>query len=236
MMPFYTMFDPMYWIFIGPAMLIALWASIKVKSTFSKWSKVGVSSRMTGAEAAARVLQAEGLTDVKIEETTGFLSDHYDPRTKILRLSPQVYRVPSVAAVGVACHEAGHAIQHAQAYAPLKFRNAVVPMATIGSWLAWPMIMLGFMLHFKGLVLLGVIAFSVLVVFQLVTLPVEFNASKRAKSVLFNLGLVQVQQEADGVAAVLDAAAMTYVAATITALAQLLYFLMRLGVFGNRRN
>jgi uncharacterized protein len=236
MMPFYSMFDPMYWIIVGPAMLIAVWASFKVKSAFGKWSKVGVSSRMTGAEAAARVLQSEGLSDVKIEETTGFLSDHYDPRTKVLHLSPQVYRVPSVAAVGVACHEAGHALQDATHYAPLKFRNAVVPTASIGSWLAFPMIFLGFMLHFKGLVLLGVLAFSVLVVFQLVTLPVEFNASKRAKSVLFNLGLVQVQEEADGVAAVLDAAAMTYVAATITALAQLLYFLMRLGVLGNRRN
>lgn len=236
MTPFYALFDPMYWLFIGPTMLIALWASLKVKWAFGKWSKVAVSSRMTGAQAAARVLAAEGLTDVQIEETTGFLSDHYDPRTKVLRLSPQVFRAPSVAAVGVACHEAGHALQHAAHYAPLKFRNAVVPAASIGSWLAWPMILGGFILHLQGLALLGVIAFSALVVFQLVTLPVELNASRRAKKVLFDLGVIQVQEEANGVAAVLNAAALTYVAATITALAQLLYFLMRLGILGSRRD
>ena len=225
-------FDPLYFLIVGPAMLLALWAQIKVKSAYSKWSDVPSSARATGAQAASMVLRNAGVGDVRIEETHGLLSDHYDPREKALRLSPDVFRGTSVAALGIAAHEAGHAIQHAQAYAPLKFRSAIVPLANIGSWLAWPMIFLGLMLQAYQLALAGVIAFALLVVFQLLTLPVEFDASRRAKAQLQVAGLVGHTEEAAGVAKVLDAAALTYVAATITALAQLFYFAMQLGLFG----
>jgi Zn-dependent membrane protease YugP len=228
------LFDPMYFVIVGPAMLFALWAQMKVKGAFGKWSQVGASSGMTGAQAANHMLQHAGIRDVKIEPSRGMLSDHYDPRAKALRLSPDVFQSTSVAAMGVACHEAGHAIQDAKNYAPLKWRSAIVPAASIGSWLSWPMIFLGMLLQMQELVLLGVIAFGALVLFQLVTLPVEFDASNRAKAQLRTLGIIASDREAKGVSAVLDAAAMTYVAATITALAQLLYFAMRLGLFGRR--
>lgn len=228
----FAMFDPLYLIIVGPAMLLAVWAQFKVKRAFSKYSKVGVSSRVSGAQAAATMLREAGLHDVGIEEVRGFLSDHYDPRKKVLRLSPQVYRGTSVAAVGVACHEAGHAVQHAARYAPLALRNAIVPVASIGSWLAWPMIFGGMILNMAGLAQLGVLLFAGLVVFQIITLPVEFDASRRAKERLAGLGIVGTSGESRGVAAVLNAAAMTYVAATIAALAQLLYFALRLGVLG----
>jgi Zn-dependent membrane protease YugP len=229
-------FDPLYLIIVGPTMLLALWAQVKVKGAYGKWSKYAGSSGLTGAQAAARMLQSAGLRDVQVEQVAGFLSDHYDPRAKKLRLSPGVYGSNSVAAMGIACHEAGHALQHAQGYAPLALRNAVVPMAQIGSWLAWPMIMFGMMLQWQGLALLGVLAFTALVVFQLITLPVEFDASNRAKQQIRTLGIVHSDGEGRGVSAVLDAAAMTYVAATISAVAQLLYFAMRLGLFGGRRD
>ena len=228
----FGLFDPLYWILIGPTMLIALWAQMRVKSSYNKWSKVAASSRMTGAQAADRMLRHAGVTGVEIEQVQGYLSDHYDPRAKKLRLSPGVYQSESVAAMGIACHEAGHALQHAKGYAPLALRNAIVPVASIGSWLAFPMIFAGMLLQMSGLALLGVIAFGALVVFQLITLPVEFDASNRAKQQLRSLGIIQSQAEAGGVSAVLNAAAMTYVAATVTALAQLLYFAMRLGFFG----
>jgi hypothetical protein len=229
-------FDPMYWVFLGPTMLLALWAQMRVKSAYGKWSQVEASSRMSGAEAAQRMLRSAGVGDVKIEAVQGFLSDHYDPRSKTLRLSPGVYQSNSVAAMGIACHEAGHALQHATAYAPLSFRTAMVPVASIGSMLAWPMIIGGALLNMANLTLLGVVAFSGMVLFQMVTLPVEFDASNRAKRQLQQLGIIQSQKEAGGVAAVLDAAAMTYVAATITAVMQLLYFAMRAGLFGGRRD
>ena len=229
-------FDPLYLIVIAPTMLLALWAQMKVKSAYGKWSKQAASSGLTGAQAAARMMESAGIRDVAVERVDGFLSDHYDPRNRKLRLSSGVYGSNSVAAVGIACHEAGHALQHANGYAPLALRSAIVPAASVGSWLAWPMIMLGMILHIQGLALLGVIAFSALVVFQLVTLPVEFDASNRAKQQIRTLGIVHSDGEGRGVAAVLDAAAMTYVAATVTAMAQLLYFAMRLGLFGNRRN
>ena len=171
---------------------------------------------------------------MKIEPVQGFLSDHYDPRAKRLRLSPGVYQSNSVAAMGIACHEAGHALQHANGYAPLALRNAIVPVAQIGSWLAWPMIFGGMLLQMQNLALLGVIAFSAMVVFQLITLPVEFDASNRAKAQLKTLGILHSNEESKGVSAVLDAAAMTYVAATVTALVQLLYFALRLGLLGRR--
>jgi hypothetical protein len=229
-------FDPMYWVFLGPTMLFALWAQMRVKGAYGKWSQVEASSRMSGAEAAQRMLRGAGVGDVKVEAVQGFLSDHYDPRTKTLRLSPGVYQSNSVAAMGIACHEAGHALQHATAYAPLSFRTAMVPVASIGSMLAWPMIIGGALLNMANLTLLGVIAFSAMVVFQMVTLPVEFDASSRAKRQLQQLGIIQSQKEAGGVSAVLDAAAMTYVAATITAVMQLLYFAMRAGLLGGRRD
>ncbi|MEZ5063851.1 MAG: zinc metallopeptidase [bacterium] len=227
-------FDPLYLILVGPTMLLAVWAQMRVKSAFGKWSQVAGSSRMSGAEAAQRMLSAAGVTDVKIEPVQGFLSDHYDPRAKRLRLSPGVYQSNSVAAMGIACHEAGHALQHANGYAPLALRNAIVPVAQIGSWLAWPMIFGGMLLQMQNLALLGVIAFSAMVVFQLITLPVEFDASNRAKAQLKTLGILHSNEESKGVSAVLDAAAMTYVAATVTALVQLLYFALRLGLLGRR--
>jgi Zn-dependent membrane protease YugP len=226
--------DPLYWMFVGPTMLLAMWAQFRVKSAYGKWSKVGASSRMSGAQAAQRMLDSAGVRDVKIEAVQGFLSDHYDPRKKVLRLSPDVYQGQSVAAMGIACHEAGHALQHAKGYAPLQLRTAIVPVAQIGSWLSWPLIFGGVLLNLANLTLLGVIAFSGVVLFQLVTLPVEFDASARAKKQLMSLGILQSKQEAGGVSAVLNAAAMTYVAATITAVMQLLYFAMRAGLLGRR--
>jgi len=227
-------FDPVYFIIVGPTLLLALWAQFKVKSAFARWSEVAASSRVSGAEAARRVLSTAGLQDVRIEETDGLLSDHYDPKDRTLRLSPEVYRGSTVAAIGVAAHEAGHALQHAESYAPLKMRTAIVPFANIGSWVAWPMIALGFMLQMQGLALAGVIAFSALVAFQLITLPVELDASRRARALLSTNGIVWSPEEDAGVKKVLDAAALTYIAATVGALAQLFYFLLQLGLFGRR--
>lgn len=227
-------FDPLYLLIVGPTILLALWAQFRVKSAYSKWSDVPSSRGVSGAEAAATVLRQAGLHDVRIEETQGFLSDHYDPRDRTLRLSPDVYRGRTVAAIGIGAHEAGHAIQHAEHYAPLKLRSAIVPLASIGSWLAWPMIFLGMLLQAYNLALAGVAAFALLVVFQLITLPVEFDASRRAKMQLAHAGLAAVGEEREGVESVLSAAALTYVAATITALAQLFYFALQLGLFGRR--
>jgi Zn-dependent membrane protease YugP len=207
-----------------------------VKSAFGKWSQVPASSRMTGAQAAQRMLQSAGLGNVGIEPAHGFLSDHYDPRVRKLRLSANVYEGRSVAAMGIACHEAGHALQHAKGYAPLQFRTAIVPVASIGSWLAWPLIMIGLMLQSSNLAVAGIVLFAGVVLFQMVTLPVEFDASNRAKEQLRSLGIIQSNQEAGGVAAVLNAAALTYVAATVAAIAQLLYFAMRAGLLGGRRD
>ena len=228
--------DPLYLIIVGPTMLLALWAQMRVKSAFGKWSQVPASSRMTGAQAAQRMLQSAGLGDVGIEAAHGFLSDHYDPRVKKLRLSTNVYEGRSVAAMGIACHEAGHALQHAKGYAPLQWRTAIVPVASIGSWLAWPLIMIGLLLQSANLAVAGIVLFSGVVLFQMVTLPVEFDASNRAKAQLRSLGIIQSNQEAGGVSAVLDAAALTYVAATVAAIAQLLYFAMRAGLLGGRRD
>ena len=181
------------------------------------------------------MLRAAGLADkVGIERHEGFLSDHYDPRARVLRLSPAVHDGRSLAALGVACHEAGHAVQHAAGYAPLVMRNAIVPVAGFGSWRAWPMIMIGLVLNWLNLALAGVALFGLLVVFQIVNLPVEFNASSRAKQMLQQMGLISGPGEYRAVASVLSAAAMTYVAATIAALAQLLYFAIRLGLLGGR--
>lgn len=225
--------SPLYLILVGPAMLFALWAQMKVKWAFSHYQRVGSASGLTGAEAAGYMLRANGLTNVRIERVSGFMSDHYDPREKMLRLSPEVYDGRSVASLGVACHEAGHALQDAKGYGPLQLRNMAVPTANLGSWLSWPLIMIGFIFHMYNLALLGVAFFAVVVVFQIITLPVEFDASKRAKQSLLQLNMVAPGAEAQGVATVLNAAAMTYVAATMAAVMQLIYFAMI--VLGNRR-
>lgn len=222
-------FDPLYLMFMIPGVLLSLWASARTKSAFRKYGKVR--ARMTGAQAARSMLNQAGLYDVNVNRAQGFLSDHYNPATRSLALSPDVYDRPSVAAVGVACHEAGHAIQHANAYAPLQLRSALVPLAGIGSNLSWFVIMIGFFLASAGMVQLGILLFSATVVFQLVTLPVEFDASKRAKELVVNYGIL-APQERVGVDKVLNAAAWTYVAAAVTGILTLLYFLLRAGMLG----
>jgi len=220
------LFDPLYLFIVGPFMVIAMIASARVKSTFKRFSRVGVRSGMTGAEAAAAVARSAGIA-VRIEQSSGFLSDHYDPRGRVLRLSPDVYAGRSISAVAVAAHEAGHAIQDARAYAPLKLRSFMVPVTQFGStgWI-W-IFMAGMILSIKPLVTVGIIVFGVTVVFQLVTLPVEFDASRRARLVLAETGIVTSAEEEQGVAKVLNAAAMTYVASALTAVVTLLYLIMR---------
>ncbi len=225
------MFDPLYWLLLGPAMLLALYAQIKVKTTFSRFGRVATRRGLTGAQAAERILSNAGIHDVKVEEVDGWLSDHYDPRSKTLRLSPPVYRSNSISAVGVAAHEAGHAMQHAERYVALTARSFLVPTASIGSWLAPLLILAGFLFNALGLIEVGIVVFAGVVLFQMVTLPVEFNASTRAKLALTTSGVVSSQDEEAGVRKVLSAAAMTYVAATLVAVMQLLYYVM----LANRR-
>jgi len=235
-------FDPLYLGLMLVALVIGGGAQLAVKSAFSRWSRVRASCGMTGAQAARVMLDREGLQAVRIERVGGHLSDHYDPRHKVLRLSPDVHDSGSVAALGVACHEAGHAIQDAQKYAPLVVRNAIVPVASFGSNMAMVFIMIGFVLLAMGMIigksvmLIGIVAFAAVVLFQVVNLPVEFDASRRAKNDLLDIGLVRSGQEAAGVSSVLNAAAMTYVAATVVAILQLLYFLYRAGLLGGRRD
>ena len=226
-------FDPLYLILALPGLLLGLWAQARVKGTFNKYSKIRTTRGATGAEIARYLLDQQGLQDVQIEESQGFLSDHYDPRTRVLRLSPDVYRQPSVAAAGVAAHEMGHAMQHAIGYTPLKIRSAIVPAVQFGSSLAPILFIVGFLLNFTSLAWLGVILFAAAVVFSLVTLPVELDASKRAKALLSGSGILSLQ-EAQGVDKVLNAAALTYVAAAVAAIGQLLYYVLLLT--GGRRN
>ena len=227
-------FDPTYFLFIGPALLLSLWASFRTKSTFDKYSRVRTARGLTGAQAAKAMLDGAGIHDVEIVPAQGFLSDHYNPVTKKLALSQPVYGSTSVAAVGVACHEAGHAVQHARHYAPLWLRSALVPTANIGSSLGYIVMVLGLWLHSQNMVGVGAVLFSAVVLFQLVTLPVEYDASRRAKKLAFEYGLV-MEQERQGMAKVLDAAALTYVAAAISSLMTLVYFLFRSGLLGGRR-
>jgi Zn-dependent membrane protease YugP len=229
----FFIFDPLYIIILAPGILLASWASIKVKSTFSKASQIPSRRGWTGAQIAQSILSAEGIRDVRIEPTQGYLSDHYDPRHKVLRLSPDVYNGRSLAAAGVAAHEVGHAIQHARAYAPLSVRNAIVPVAGFGSGASWLFIFGGIILQWYNLILVGVVLFSAVVLFQIVNLPVEFNASNRARQTLLMNGLTDETEDRQ-IGKVLNAAAMTYVAATITAVLTLLYYLIRLGVLGGR--
>lgn len=222
--------DPMYWVFVGPAILLVVLAQILVKSSFSKYSRVAASSGVTGAQAAHAMLQQAGLAgEVGIERHEGFLSDHYDPRKKVLRLSPQVYEGRSLASLGVACHEAGHAVQHAKNYAPLTLRNAIVPLAGFGDSLGVLLIFAGLIIGMTGLAKVGVILFAAAVLFQIINLPVEFDASSRAKRELRQMALISGPAEQRGVSRVLNAAAMTYVAGALAALMQLLYFAMLLG-------
>jgi len=226
--------DPLYFVFVGPALLLAIWAQLRVKSAFARFSKVPTRRGITGAQAAAEVLRQADIYDVKIERVGGFLSDHYDPRTKTLRLSPNVYDSASVAAVGVAAHEAGHAMQHAHSYGALALRSFMVPTATFGSWLAMPLIFIGALIGSLGLAKLGLLLFGTVVLFQIITLPVEFNASSRAKHVLATTGLIVDDDEMRGVSSVLTAAGWTYVAAALAALMQLLYYAYMLGLLGGR--
>ncbi|MBM4152463.1 MAG: zinc metallopeptidase [Kiritimatiellaceae bacterium] len=227
--------DPLYFIVAIPGLLLALAASAVTKFTFTKYSKVAASSGMTGAEAARAVLRAEGVTDVTIEQTQGFLSDHYDPSSNTLRLSPDVYHSNSLSAIGVACHEAGHALQKAHQYGPLAMRSNLVPVTQIGSHLAPLILMVGFFMQSPFLVQAGIILFSGVVIFTLVTLPVEWNASARAKELMVQARVVTMREQPQA-AAVLNAAFMTYVAAAVSAVLTLLYFLMRAGLLGNRRD
>lgn len=229
----YYYYDPTYMLIIISA-LISLFAQFLVNSRFSKYSRVRSRSGMTGAQAAERILQSQGIYDVAIQRVSGKLTDHYDPRNKTLNLSDAVYASTSVAAVGVAAHECGHAIQHARGYAPLSFRSALVPVANLGSQLSWLFIILG--IFFGGshtLIMIGILMFSAAVLFQLVTLPVEFNASGRALKLLSETGILQKDEVSD-TRKVLSAAALTYVAAAATAVLQLLRLLRLFG--GNDRD
>ncbi len=233
-------FDPVYLLFLAPGMLLAAWAQWRVKSTFGTYSQVGTRRGWTGARIAQAILDVNGIRDVGIEPVQGFLSDHYDPSAKMLRLSPDVYGGQSVAAAGVAAHEVGHAIQHAQGYAFLRMRTALVPVLQITSSLAMPAMLVGFLLVSFGQALLGQAAlfigiglFSVMVLFQLVTLPVEFDASRRALAAIEQGQLVSAD-ELVGARKVLTAAALTYVAAAVSSVLQLLYFLYRSGLLGRR--
>ncbi|MBQ3519132.1 MAG: zinc metallopeptidase [Clostridia bacterium] len=218
-------FDPYYLMFVVPAFLLALGAQILVKSTYKKMSKEMNARGVTGAQAAMAVLRHYGITDVRVEATRGKLTDHYDPKNKVIRLSEGVYNTSSVAAVGIAAHEAGHAAQHAQSYAPIRVRNAILPVCNIASYAGIPLAMIGFFLGFEPLIIVGLALYSAIAVFQLVTLPVEFNASGRALAVINETGLLG-DEEKSKAAKVLRAAAMTYVASLAVTLANLLRFVM----------
>ena len=237
---FYYGFDMTYLVLVLPCVIFSLWASAKVNSTFKKYSNQLSRRRITGAEAARRVLKANDVHDVRIERVSGNLTDHYDPRTNVIRLSDSVYSSTSTAAIGVACHEAGHAVQYAANYAPIKLRAAIIPITNIGSKLAMPLILLGLLLTFMEdfsyfFVYLGIACFGLSLVFQLITLPVEFNASRRAMAAIQDSELL-TSEEQRGARKTLTAAAMTYVAATAVALAQLLRLILIFGGRGRRRN
>ena len=224
--------DIYYLILIIPAMIFALAAQAKVNSTFKKYSTQETSRRITGAQAAEAVLRANDVYDVRIERIGGSLTDHYDPRSKVIRLSDDVYASSSVAAVGVAAHEAGHAAQYDAGYYPVKVRNAIIPVSQLGSTLAWPLLLIGMVLTSETLFLLGIIFFIAAVVFQIVTLPVEYNASSRALAALEQCGILD-ESELPGARKTLSAAAMTYLAALAVSVAQLLRLLLIFG--GGRR-
>lgn len=228
----YFYFDYYYLILVVPALLLAIWAQVQVKTTYRKYSRVPNSRGMTGAYAAQAVLNFYGITDVHIERVSGNLTDHYDPRSKVIRLSDGVYNNSTVAAIGIACHEAGHAAQHAENYAPIKIRNAIIPVCNIGSTIGIPLALIGWIFSFSILIYVGLGLYAAVFIFQVVTLPVEFNASRRAIKVIDETQLLR-DDEIGGAKKVLAAAAMTYVASMIVSLANLLRLLLR---FSNRRD
>ena len=228
-------FDPLYMAVMGVGLLLSLGASAWVKAAVAKWKHVPIGRGMTGRDVAQLILDVEGIRDVRIEETRTVMGDHYDPSSRTLRLSPDHYRGTSVAAAGIAAHEVGHAIQHKQGYAPMRIRQALVPVANIGTNLGVWMVIIGAAIGMMGIAKIGVAVFGGFVAFQLVTLPVEFNASSRAKRALLSANVVS-EDEAAGVSKVLTAAAATYLAAAVGAVLQLAYWAMRAGLLGGRRN
>ena len=230
-MPFFY-FDYYYIILVVPVIIASLIIQSRLKSTYAKYSKITNMRNITGAQAAQMVLGYYGIHDVTIEHVSGNLSDHYDPTSKVIRLSDGVFNSPSIAAVGVACHEAGHAAQHAEAYLPIKIRNLILPVCNIGSSLSIPLLIAGVIFGYEPLIWIGIGFFAFVAVFQLVTLPVEFNASRRALNVIDSNGLLSFEEK-NGAAKVLKMAAMTYVAALATSIAQLLRLVL---LFGGRRN
>jgi len=228
-------FSSNYLLFMLPAFIIMLAVQFYVSSAYRKWSKVATSSRMTGAQAAQHLINRGGLYQVRVEPVRGKLTDHYDPRSKVLRLSEGVYNQPSIAAVAIAAHELGHALQDKEEYFPLRLRAAMVPAVNIGSYLGWILIIIGMFLQVAGIAWLGVAVFALGAVFALATIPVELNASKRAKELLVTSGIISGQEEMRGVNNVLNAAALTYVAALITAILQLLYWVSLVLGMGRRR-
>jgi Zn-dependent membrane protease YugP len=229
-------FNPTYWLFMAPAFLLMFIAQIYVNSTYKKWSRIQARSQVSGAEAAKRLIRFGGLNDVEVIGVRGKMTDHYDPRKKILHLSEGVYNNSSVASLAIAAHELGHASQDQEGYFPLRFRSLIIPVVNIGSYLGWILIMIGLLLRLTELAWLGIAVFSGGALFALATLPVELNASARAKRLLTNTGLIMGEDEKRGVNAVLNAAALTYVAALFTAVLQLLYWASLVtGVGGRRR-
>jgi Zn-dependent membrane protease YugP len=226
-------FDPMYFVFILPALALSLWASWRTKSAFNKYSKVRTARGLTGAQAAQEMLRHAGLSDVQVVSTRGFLSDHYNPLNRTLNLSEATYASNSVAAVGVACHEAGHALQHQQGYKALGLRSALVPTANIGSSAGYFVMLFGLLFHAPSMIYAGAGLFSLVLLFQVVTLPVEFDASARAKRLAVETGII-LPQERPGMDKVLNAAAMTYVAAVVSTLMTLLYYLLRASTMSRR--
>ncbi|MGC9490045.1 MAG: zinc metallopeptidase [Thermovirgaceae bacterium] len=224
--PFF--FDPTFLLLI-PALILAGWAQMKVKGTYDRYSRIAARRGLTAKDVARRILDVNGLRNIPVERTAGSLTDHYDPKAKTLRLSETVYNSPSIAAIGVAAHEAGHALQDAEAYAPLKLRNSIVPVVSLGSGLAFPLFFIGFLFGTPFLMDLGILFFLGVLLFHLVTLPVEYNASERALRILDNTGILAAD-EMKGARAVLNAAALTYVAATVMAAFQLVRLLMLRGM------
>ncbi|RKU28155.1 zinc metallopeptidase [Candidatus Poribacteria bacterium] len=227
----WALFDPLYLIILAPGLALSLYATFRTKSTFSKYSKVGSRSGLTGAAAAELMLKRHGVSGVRIERSGGWLSDHYDPSKKALRLSEDVYSSQSLSAIGVACHEAGHAMQDAQGYGMLGLRTALVPATNFSSTFAYILLIAGVFLQFTGLIFLGVCLFSVGVVFSLITLPVEWDASRRAKVAIDEAGMLSPEENRHA-SKVLNAAFLTYLAAAVTSVLTLVYYLIRLGVLG----
>lgn len=228
-------FDPLYLLFVLPGLVLAMIATVLTQTTFGRYSRIAAASGLSGAEAARQLLEENGIHDVEVRMTGGFLSDHYNPVNRTLNLSPSVYRSGSLAAIGVACHEAGHAIQHATGYGPLALRTALVPAMQIGNNISYLLIILGMLTGMLALAKVGVILFGLAVLFSVITLPVEWDASARAKRLMVSSGIV-TPAEREHAGQVLNAAFMTYVAAAVTSLLTLLYYLFRLGLIGGRRD